>query len=83
MFETTYMRCVYKGKATFLSDSLMFLKASSVRVFFPGSVMNRPKKKKKQLIVWVHSLSYTWQLSSSTILKFVSVLIISYRLMLR
>ena len=40
------MRCVYKGKATFLSDSLMFLKASSVRVFFPGSVMNRPKKKK-------------------------------------
>jgi hypothetical protein len=91
MFETTYILCGYKGKATFLSDSLMFLKGSSFHVIFPGSVMHSPKKAywSCRLHFWAHSLSCTWKLSVGNsaealdILTFVAVICISDWLILR
>jgi len=69
------MLCVYKGRATFLSGSLMFLKSKSCpRVFSWFSNESLKKKKTRQLVFWAHSFGYTWQLSSSTILIFVAVL---------
>jgi hypothetical protein len=43
-FETTCILCVYKGKATLLPNSWMFLKGSSFHVPFPRSVKHCLKK---------------------------------------